>query len=320
MIKLYLINISPETAKMINNKNKIVNLNLFSKILVFSLFLNLSLISNNVVLEFAPYPKETYEGIINSKEISETQALNGNIIIADGYYYIGQERIVVSIPGNSSELKLVITNKLKPLAFKSPVKTSSGAKENLGSTNKGICLNLSSESTLIENTTEEKIENTKKQTVIAKCFILKRKQDNQNVSWESEMINVFQNQPLPEEFSRNFLIQDKVSSKPTDPISSYKNIVFQNEVIFFVENPNNADMDTPKSIAVGKDQKATEDCILPTILIRPDVSRTSISEIANCLPFLTKMNNSKKTDKKVEISKSTENTHQEIQQSPEATK
>lgn len=292
---------------MINNKNKIVNLNLFSKTLVFSLFLNLSLTSNNVVVEFAPYPKETYAGIINAKDISETQALNGNIVVSDGYYYVGQERIVVSIPGNSQEVKLVITNKLKPLAFKSPAKTSSGAKENLGSTNKGICLNLSSEDADIGKTVGAESSNPKTETIIAKCFILKRKQDNQSFSWESEMITVLQNQPLPTAFSSNFLIQDKTSAKTTDSISSYKNTVFQNEVIFFVENPNHADMDTPKSVTVGKDQKATEDFLLPTILIRPDVARTSIAEIANCLPFLTKMNNSKKTDKKVEISKSTEN-------------
>jgi len=288
---------------------------------------------HTVVINFEPYPKEIYEGLTsltneqplskngneplvlkgnllgsekNKKvEFSEKQAINGNVIIYDGTYSIGGKQVIVDGLSDVSTIKLVITDRLKPLPFKTPLKLDS--KEILlGSTNKGIALDLSDSfvqgSPAEKDKQEEAVpKNAKK--MLAKCFLLTKKNvATHNFAWDRKIVEIIEGQPLPADFTNSFLTPDNSSG-----VKTYKNAVFQNDVIFFAEDPNNADMDIDRPVLIGENQKATEDAVLPNILVRTDVDRVSISKILESLPFLTKITQSEKKSKNVMIVRTLEN-------------
>ena len=261
---------------MVKRNATFVNNVIASFVLSAFFFVPAILAEHTAIISFAPYPKEVYANTAILQ--NPATAVTGNIVFHNGKSYSGNELISITLAGNADIIKIVITDRLKPILYKL-------------STNEGFELDLTNNTESVKTQTEQQNNSNFPETqpapqLLAKCFLLTKKDtDTNNFSWDIKITEVFADKPLPSDFSSNFLIPatKKGGSNNT------QRAVFLNEVILFIEKAVNADLDIARPVPKTKEQGACQDAVLPSILVRTDVERCAVANVLTSFPFVEKM-------------------------------
>jgi len=247
-----------------------------SGLAVLAIIYSTILVGNVAVINFTPLPDDVYRGTNLIKQNSAL-ATQGNFLVYGGNSYPSKETAFINYTGKPDSIRIVVTDRLKPITYKR-------------STNEGFSIDLTNDdnSSLPVSAAPKQVDNKQAPKLLAKGILFTRQVSGDKVSWATEVMELFENTPMPQSFSSTFLISEG-NSGTQEP----KKVIFQNDIIFFIENPEYVFPGVSSSMpsAPTQNQQTSQDVILPDLLIRTDenVKRVAEAKIMENFSFLSRI-------------------------------